>query len=322
MSHRPALLIAACFAATFASCPLAMAQDAVRVYALPDAAAYPEGIAADPSGRTLYTTNAATGAVFAIDVATGAVSPAGDPFGIAPGAEASAPLRSLGAKVDGRGRLWVAGGTTGSMHLFDLASKKAVATFTTPGTGGFINDVVITPQAAYFTDTRRPTLWRVSADASANAVLEPWLSFSGTALEYTDGANLNGIAATPDGRYLIVVQMAAGKLFRIDTQTREVARIDAGDELLTLGDGLILDGRRLYLVRQGAGEVVALDLGADFLTAKVVKRITPAQLAWPATAALVGDRLFVANSQFNKRGSNTAVKPFSVVSIPVSAFVP
>ena len=322
MTLRPILLAAALLAATVASSPLAIAQDGVRVLALPDAAAYPEGIAAAPDGRTLYTTNAVTGAVFAIDVASGKVTAAGDPFGIAPGAESTAPLRSLGAKVDGRGRLWVAGGTTGSMHLFDLASKTTVATFTTPGTGGFINDVVLTPEAAYFTDTRRPMLWRVPAGANADAALEPWISFAGTALEYTDGANLNGIAATPDGRYLIVVQMAAGKLFRIDTRAREVARIDAGSELLTLGDGLILDGRRLYLVRQGAGEIVALDLGADFLTAKVVKRITPAQLAWPATAALVGDRLFVANSQFNKRGSNTAVKPFSVVSIPVSAFAP
>jgi Cu-Zn family superoxide dismutase len=155
-----------------------------------------------------------------------------------------------------------------------------------------------------------------------DAVLEPWISFAGTALEYTTGANLNGIAATRDGRYLIVVQMAAGKLFRIDTRTREVARIDAGEELLTLGDGLVLNGRRLYLVRQGAGEVVALDLGADFLTARVVKRITAKELAWPATAALVGDRMVVANSQLNKRASNTPEKPFSIVSIPLAAFAP
>ena len=148
--------------------------------------------------------------------------------------------------------------------------------------------------------------------ASADAMLEPWISFAGTPLEYTSGANLNGIAATADGRYLIVVQMAAGRLFRIDTRSREVARIDVGAEDVTLGDGLVLAGQRLYLVRQGAGEVVTLDLGADFLTAKVVKRTTPRALAWPATAALVGNRLIIANSQLNKRASNTPAKPFGI----------
>jgi Cu-Zn family superoxide dismutase len=322
MTFRLPHFAAACVAASLALAAQAAAQEGVRLYPLPDDAAYPEGIAATPDGRTLYTTNAATGAVFAIDLASGAVTPAGDPLGLAPGAEATSPLRSLGAKVDGRGRLWVAGGETGSMRLIDPASKRTLATFTTPGTGGLINDVAVTGEAAYFTDTRRPFLWRVAADASADAALEPWISFAGTALEYTPGANLNGIAATADGRYVIVVQMAAGRLFRIDTRSREVARIDVGAEDVTLGDGLVLAGRRLYLVRQGAGEVVTLDLGADFLTAKVVKRTSPQALAWPATAALVGDRLLIANSQFNKRASNTAVRPFSVVSIPLAAFDP
>ena len=45
-------------------------------------------------------------------------------------------------------------------------------------------------------------------------------------------------------------------------------------------------------------------------------------LEYARATGLTRDRLFVANSQFNKRGSNTAVKPFSVVSIPVSAFAP
>ena len=322
MIPRLSRVLAGCVAASLILAAPAFAQEGVRSYPLPDAAAYPEGIAAAPDGKTVYTSNVATGAVFAVDLESGAVTAAGGPLGIAPGSESGSPLRSLGAKVGARGLLWIAGGETGSMRLFDLASKAMVATFTTPGTGGLINDVAVTGEAAYFTDTRRPFLWRVAADARADATLEPWISFAGTALEYTAGANLNGIAATADGRYLIVVQMAAGRLFRIDTQTRAVTRIDAGGEDLTLGDGLVLDGRRLYLVRQGAGEVVALDLGGDFLAAKVVKRIRPRELAWPATAALVGDRLIVANSQLNKRASNTPARPFSLVSIPVAAFAP
>ena len=85
------------------------------------------------------------------------------------------------------------------------------------------------------------------------------------------------------------------------------------------GDGLVLDGRRLYVVRQWAGEVVALDLSPDFATATEVKRISPSELAWPATAAIRGDRLIVANSQLNRRDAGDP-EPFSLISIPLSAF--
>lgn len=318
-----AALLSRLLCAAAAGCVLAgpaAAQNGIRLYPLPDAAAYPEGVAAHPNGKTVYTSNIATGAIFAVDLVSGAVTLVGNPFGLAPGQESRLPARSVGAKIDPRGRMWVAGGETGTMHLYDLAAKKTLATFTTPAGNTFINDVVLTRDAAYFTDTRRPLLWRVPTNATADMALEPWISFNGTALEYTPGNNLNGIAATADGRYLIVVQMAAGRLFRIDTRTKEVTRIDAGTEDLTLGDGLILKGQRLYLVRQGAVELVALDLSPDLLTARVVKRIKPKEIAWPATMALVGDRLIIANSQLNTRGSYTPVRPFSLASVPLSAF--
>ncbi|WP_239281688.1 hypothetical protein, partial [Citrobacter werkmanii] len=120
--------------------------------------------------------------------------------------------------------------------------------------------------------------------------------------------------------YLLVVQMKAGKLFRIDTSTREITAIDAGDSALDGGDGLALHGQRLFVVRQWSEEIVALDLSSDFTTATEAKRLTFAELAWPATAAVRGDRLIVANSQLNRRGSGDPVLPFSLVSIPLSAF--
>jgi hypothetical protein len=39
---------------------------------------------------------------------------------------------------------------------------------------------------------------------------------------------------------------------------------------------------------------------------------------WPATAAKVGDRLLVVNTQFNKRNTKDPVLPFSIVGVPVS----
>lgn len=313
------LAVGVAFGALLASTPT-LAQSGVTVLALPDAAAYPEGVTVDPTTGAVYTNSANTGVVFRVDPDTGAAVRISDPLDLGDSPPAKPVSVALGLEADGQGRLWVAGARTGSMHVVDIATGARLARFTTPAGAWLINDVALTPDAAYFTDTLRPVLWRVARDSIADAALEPWLSFEGTALEYGEEPNLNGIVATPDGRYLIVVLMKTGRLFRIDTRTRQVAAIDAGDSALDGGDGLALIDQRLFLVRQSAGEVVALDLSADLGSAVEAKRIKPAELAWPATIAVRGDRLIVANSQLNRRGSGDPTLPFSLVSIPLSAF--
>ena len=313
------LVATATFGALMAFTP-AWAQSGVRILPLPEAAAYPEGVTVDPATGAIYTNSANTGVVFRIDPETGAVVQVADPLGLGDSSPARPVSVALGLKADGQGRLWVAGARTGSMHVVDIATGQRLARFTTPQGPWLINDVALTSDAAYFTDTLRPLLWRVSRDSIADGVLEPWLSFEGTVLEYGEDPNLNGIVATPDGRYLIVVLMKTGRLYRIDARTREVTAVDTGDSALDGGDGLALVGRRLFLVRQSAGEVVALDLSIDLTAAVEAKRIKPTELAWPATVAVRGDRLIVANSQLNRRGSGDPVLPFSLVSIPLAAF--
>ncbi len=292
----------------------------IAVLALPEAAAYPEGVTVDPATGAIYTTSANTGVVVSVDPENRATIVIGDPLDMADARPATPVSVALGLKADGEGRLWVAGARTGSMHVVDIATGRRLARFTTPEGAALINDVALTTDAAYFTDTVRPVLWRAPRDPIADQALQPWLSFEGTAIRYGEDANLNGIAATPDGRYLIVVQMKAGKLFRIDTSTREITAIDTGDSALDGGDGLALHGQRLFVVRQWSEEIVALDLSSDFTTATEAKRLAFAELAWPATAAVRGDHLIVANSQLNRRGSGDPVLPFSLVSIPLSAF--
>lgn len=308
------------FVAGLAAADTALAQSGVTVLPLPEAAAYPEGVAVDPATGAIYTNSANTGVVFKVDPDTGAVTRIGDPLDLSDSRPAKPVSVALGLKADGQGRLWIAGARSGSMHVVDIATGARLARFTTPEGPWLINDVALTADAAYFTDTLRPVLWRVARDSVADAALEPWLSFEGTVLKYGEEPNLNGIVATPDGRYLIVVLMKVGRLFRIDTRTREVTAIVTGDSALDGGDGLALIGQRLFLVRQSAGEVVALDLSPDLSTATEAKRIKPAELAWPATVAVRGDRLIVANSQLNRRASGDPVLPFSLVSIPLSAF--
>ena len=88
-----------------------------------------------------------------------------------------------------------------------------------------------------------------------------------------------GFAATADGRYLIVVQMKAGRLFRIDTRTREVAAIDTADVAL---DAALR--ARLYpfcRLTGNANVLVMPGLHAAHILTKAVPRLTSATTVGP-----------------------------------------
>ena len=292
-------------------------QAGVTRVELPADVTYPEGIAHDPKRNVIYTGSAASGTVVRIALDSGQVS------SVSAGGSlmATEPFPALlGMKVDASGRLWIAGGRTGQIVVVDSQTGKPLKKLEVPTQGAsLINDVVIVGSNAYFTDSLTPTLWRVATSADRIGDLEPWMQFGGTALEYTKpGANLNGIAASADGRYLVVVQMNKGLLFRIGVQDKQVAQIDLGGELVTTGDGLVLDGRTLHVVCQGEQQIVTIELSADLAKGRVASRFKDPALAWPATAAKVGDRLLVVNTQFNKRNTKDPVLPFSIISVPVS----
>ncbi len=291
------------------------APSAARIE-LPASVSFPEGIAYDAASGALYTASAEDGVVVRVNASTGAadvVTPAGT---LMPAGTTTFP-GPLGMSVDGSSRLWIAGGFTGKAWVVNTADGTVAKEVTVPtAPRSLINDVAIVGSTGYFTDTFVPTLWRLSESNGTFGEIEPWLDLSGTAIDYAgDGPKLNGITVTPDGQTLIVVHMGQGRLFTIDVATKAVTPIDTGDADLTTADGLVLDGDTLYVIRQGAQEVVTLHLNADRTSATVASRVTDG-LAWPATAALVGNELIVVNTQFNTREANTAARPFTLLRVP------
>ena len=112
--------------------------------------------------------------------------------------------------------------------------------------------------------------------------------------------NLNGIVATPDGRYLLTVQSNTGNLYRINIEDKKVSKVDLGGETLTQGDGLVLTGNTLYVIRN-QGFVTKISLDEKFKSGKVEGDTpvpSPEAQDFPTTGALVGGRLLVVNSQF------------------------
>ncbi len=288
---------------------------------LPAEITFPEGIAYDANANVIYTASAADGTLARVPLGDGEPAVVAAAGVLMPPGTTTFP-GILGMKIDGQRRLWIAGGSLGRMFVVDATTGTVLKQFQVPTSGSLINDAAISGMAVYFTDTINPTLWRVSADGDAIGELEPWIQFEGTPLQYGEGANLNGIAATPDGRSLIVVQMAKGLLFEIDIASKAVTPIDTAGEDLSGADGLVLDGSTLYVVRQTAQQIATVELSDDLSRGTVTSRFADPMLTWPATAAKVDDALLVVNTQFNRRGDNSQTLPFTIARVPVALLHP
>lgn len=279
-------------------------------FALPGEAVYPEGVAYDPSTGGFFIGSTRDGAVYRGNVRDG--SGKTEVF-LEGGADGRRGV--TGMKVDGEGRLWISGRDSGRAFVYDAGSGDLIEVLDTPpASSTLINDVVVTEDAAYFTDSFRPTLFRVPLAQGGIGEMEPWLEFGGTPIRYRGGFNLNGIDATEDGRFLITVQFNTGRLYRIDARTGGITQVDLGGELLRTGDGLLLEGRTLYAVREAPGDVVPVRLSEDFTSGTVGDAFSDPSFRLPTTAARYEDRLLVVNSQLNTADPKL---PFTVSDVPI-----
>jgi outer membrane protein assembly factor BamB len=293
----------------------AQADPRPDLYLLPQEALYPEGIAAENKSGTFYVSSVADGSIYRGNVRN---EQAEELF--LPGGE-DGRTQAAGLALDD-GLLYVAGGQTGTVFVYDTSSGDFVRSFAAQGTG-FLNDVTVNPQSgdAYITDSFVPILWRVPAEdvtgSPQTGELEPWLDLTGTPIAYTAGFNLNGIVATLNGRYLLTIQSNTGNLYRIDTQTKQVTQVDLGGATLTGGDGLVLRGHTLYVVRNQ--EIITeVSLAGRFTSGRVKGSTSEPSLDFSTTGALVRGRLLVVNSQFDEggpAGGSDPEIPFTVSSM-------
>jgi len=276
-------------------------------YVLPGEEVFPEGIDHDPATGYFYVSSTTDGTIFRGHVN----DPLTEVF-LAPGEDGRAT--AVGVEADQAGRLFIAGGGSGMVWVYDTTTGALISAIEIPG-AGFINDVAVTSDGhAYFTDSMVPIIYHVAPAGQGGFELAGGIELAGTVLVYEAGFNLNGIVATPDDRYLVAVQSNTGELFRITIASGEVAQIDLRGESVTAGDGLALNGRVLYVVRNSFEEVVTIVLSANRLQGFVSGTFTDESFAFPTTAVWTGSRLLVVNSQFNQRGGQP-VLPFTVSSV-------
>jgi sugar lactone lactonase YvrE len=264
----------------------------------------PEGIAI--RGSTAYLGSLADGDIYAASLVTGK----GKVISQGPGTP------SVGLKVDNRGRLFIAGGPTGTARVVDTRTGTILKSYVlTTAAATFVNDVVLSKNAAWFTDSSRAFVYKVPFGRNGRLLEQSAVRAIPLTGDYVHqaGFNGNGISLTPDGRALIIVQSQTGFLFRVNPRTGVTQRIDLGGAVMTNGDGLLLKSRTLYVVQNFLNRVAVLQLNRAGTTGSLVRTITSADFDIPTTAALFGHRLYLPNARFST--TPTPTTPYWVTAV-------
>lgn len=277
---------------------------------LPGDAVFPEGITEDPDGEGFYVSGSRDGTIFKGRLTTGVLS-----VWQPPGADGR--TQALGMAVDGHGRLLVCGGTTGLIFAFALDTAQQVARHRVPAKETLLNDICVVGDFAYLTDSVRPVLWRVRLGETIGEP-EEWIDLAERGADPQVLHYLNGIVPTPDRSGLLVVGQGSEELWRINLADRSACRVDLGGIALA-GDGMVFVDEVLYVCdnsEEPDGTVrfwlTGLRTAAHGTTVELIGRWELSAADTPTTAAYLGDRLLLVNSQFHPDRSGQAAPPFTV----------
>jgi sugar lactone lactonase YvrE len=250
----------------------------------------PEGIAID--GDRFYVGSIPTGAVYRGSLRTGEGSVFVQP---------QSGRAAIGMKVD-RGRLFVAGGPTGMAFVYDARTGDNITSYQLSDEPRFINDVVVTKRAAWFTNSLQSVLYRVPLGPGGRPGAPSTVQEVALGGEYAPGPgfNVNGIDATPNGKTLVIVQSGLGKLYKVTTSgiASEITLVPSGESVVN-GDGILLDGKTLYVVQNRNNQIAKIALAKDLESGRVLTpRLTHPDFDVPTTIAEHGNSLYAVNARF------------------------
>ncbi|WP_076260983.1 hypothetical protein [Intrasporangium flavum] len=251
-----------------------------------------EGIARG-AGSTFYAGELFTGNIYRGDVRTGRASL----FIHAP-----AGRMALGLRVDlAHSLLFVAGGFTGQAYVYDLRTGRSLASYqltpADPTVNPVINDVAVTSDGAWFTDSSQAQLYLVPVSRSGALGAARTLRLHGPAAVLLPGFNNNGIQASADGHTLVVAHTNSAVLNTVDPRTGASATI-AGVSVPNV-DGILLEGRTVYAVQNFSNQVTEYRLAGNLASGRLLKTVTSPLFETPTTVARFGDRLAVVNAKFD-----------------------
>lgn len=257
---------------------------------LPDAFR-PEGIAMG-HGSQAYVGSLANGSIYQVDLsnAQGELLVARD------------DSVAVGLVYDDRSNyLYVAGGATGKVSIYDAADGQLKGEYQLTQNEGFVNDGVITNEAAYFTNSRANEIYRIPLSKVGRLPDEGLIETIsiGGEFDFIEGeVNANGIEVSANGDHLIIVNSASGKLYNVDPSNGTAREIVISNGDLARGDGLLRRGNRLYVVQNRLNQIVEVRLSRQLNAGDIVRTITNDLFRIPTTIVSYRDDLFSVNARF------------------------
>jgi len=258
----------------------------------------PEGVVAG-RGPVIYAGSLADGAIYEANLQTGETDM------LVAGQEGRV---AVGLGFDARTNyLFVCDGTGGTTTVYDAGSGDLVRSYQLSDPSGpipFINDAIVTREAVYFTNSFAKEFYRLplgpggalpEQSAVETIPLSDNFDFVFAPFEAFNG---NGIEASQNGKQLLIVNTQAEILYRVDPHSGEALEVDLDGFAMTWGDGLVLNGRTLYVVQNRFNQIAEIQLANDFLSGEVTDVITSPAFRVPTTAAKFGSYLYAVNARF------------------------
>jgi hypothetical protein len=258
---------------------------------------YPEGIVLG-NGNDAYVGSLYHGGIYKVDLRTGSGAM------LVP---AQSDRIAAGLDFDPRTNyIFVADAVNGHAYVYDALSGAEVGAFqltteTFPGffPEGVINDVIITKNAAYFTNSVAAEFYKLplgsdgSLPAPDAAITIP---LSGD-FTMEPGFNGNGIVANGDGTKLIIGNTDGATLYSVDAATGVATTINVGGPVPN-NDGLVLRGNKLYVVQNFSNQISVIKLNSSWDSGVVSDIITDPNYIEPTTAAIKGNMIYVVSLKF------------------------
>ena len=268
----------------------------------------PEGVAAG-RGLTAYVGSLADGGIARVDLRTGTRD---DDF------VASATGPAVGLEYEaGADRLWVAGGPSGEVRAYDASSGALLRTWSF-GAGRFVNDIVVTRDAAYATDSFNAEVLVVplGAGGALPAADAGFTLALGGDWAQVAGFNANGIEAF--GGWLLIPNSTTGQLFAVNPTTGDAIEL-LPEGSISAADGILLVGSTLYVVQNQSNLVSIWRLHGGVVTpvGEIGESDLPAggDFDVPTTVAFAGGSLWAVNARFTT--PPTPDTPYWITRVPI-----
>ena len=170
-----------------------------------------------------------------------------------------------------------------------------------------INDCLVTRTAVYCTDSFNPNLYKLVLEKGGRLPSTPVVEvIPMPGFEMVPLFNANGLVGKFDGKQLVIVNIATGVLYRVDTASGEASpiAIEGAEQLFPNGDGLYLHGRTLYIMQNFSNKIAVVQLSGDLSGGEFIKNIpgegeiNPLDIA--TTIIGFGNGIYAINTHFNE----------------------